>query len=131
MHTINKTILPQKGRKRGNSHRTVYQLCKTRTSYRSCCFIFHRYCPEAGTGSKKQIYSADSWRTWYSDLFSIPVCHLYLSYKSGCCNGSIYCHHSGNPGRRTFYIRESGGKTTSQRKLRRAERATDNREFWN
>ncbi len=107
------------GRKRGNHHRAVHQLRKTRTSYRNHCFIFHRHRTETDTGGKGQIHSADSWRAWNPDLCSLPVCDLHLPHKAGHCNGNIHSHHAGNPGRRTFYIREPGSETTSQRRLRK------------
>ena len=119
MHTINQTALPHTGRKWGNHHRAVHQLRKTRTSYCSHRFILHRNRTQTGTGSKGQIYSADPWRAWNPDLCSLPVCDLHLPHKAGHCNGNIHSHHAGNPGRRTFYIREPGGETTSQRRLRK------------
>ena len=118
MHTINKIVLPQNGRKWGNHHRAVHQLRKTGTSYRSHCFILHRNRTQTGTGGKGQIHPADPWRAWHSNLCCLSVCDLHLPHQAGHCNGNIHSRHAGNPGCRTFYIREPGGETTSQGRLR-------------
>ena len=55
----------------------------------------------------KEVYPAYSWRNQHCNLRDLCVCHLYLRYWTGYCNGNLYSNHTGNPDCGTFYIRKS------------------------